>query len=165
MRGSVPGRCLGVGQLLRAAHQAHGFVDQLAGKHWIGLADRDGQAIAGFGFQTERAGRQGDIVGRFHIAANSRNANRFHASAQEDSADPDSFEDEGEAFGDADFHVVVVPTDEDGLRRKFADAHGAIPASSTRHRWTGHLWQGRFGAVDYGDTCNNPFTLRRVGLS
>ena len=45
-------------------------------------------------------------------------------------------------------HLIVVPGDADGLRRTFADAHrrytGLINA---RHRWTGHLWQGRFGAV------------------
>ena len=45
-------------------------------------------------------------------------------------------------------HLIVVPADEVGLRRTFADAHrrytGLINA---RHQWTGHLWQGRFGAV------------------
>jgi putative transposase len=45
-------------------------------------------------------------------------------------------------------HLIVVPADEDGLRRTFADAHrrytGLINA---RHQWTGHLWQGRFGSV------------------
>jgi putative transposase len=45
-------------------------------------------------------------------------------------------------------HLIVVPADEDGLRRTFADAHrrytGLINA---RQQWTGHLWQGRFGAV------------------
>lgn len=45
-------------------------------------------------------------------------------------------------------HLIVVPGDKDGLRRTFADAYrrytGFIYA---RHRWTGHLWQGRFGAV------------------
>jgi putative transposase len=45
-------------------------------------------------------------------------------------------------------HLIAVPADEDGLRRTFADGHrrytGIINA---RHQWTGHLWQGRFGAV------------------
>jgi putative transposase len=49
-------------------------------------------------------------------------------------------------------HLIVVPADEDGLRRTFADAHrrytGLINA---RHQWTGHLWQGRFGAVAMDD--------------
>lgn len=50
-------------------------------------------------------------------------------------------------------HMIVVPADQDGLRRTFADAHrrytGLINA---RHEWTGHLWQGRFGAVAMDET-------------
>ena len=45
-------------------------------------------------------------------------------------------------------HLIVTPTDEDGLRATFGEAHrrytGAINA---RIHWTGHLFQGRFGAV------------------
>lgn len=45
-------------------------------------------------------------------------------------------------------HLIVALADEDGLRKTLADAHrrytGLINA---RHGWTGHLWQGRFGAV------------------
>jgi putative transposase len=45
-------------------------------------------------------------------------------------------------------HLIVTPTDHDGLRATFAEAHrrytGAINA---RFQWTGHLFQGRFGAV------------------
>jgi putative transposase len=45
-------------------------------------------------------------------------------------------------------HLIVVPSDEDGLRRTFADAHRRYTAFiNARHRWTGHLWQGRYGAV------------------
>lgn len=45
-------------------------------------------------------------------------------------------------------HVIVVPGDEDGLRKTFADAHRRYTGFiNARHRWTGHLWQGRFGAV------------------
>ena len=45
-------------------------------------------------------------------------------------------------------HVIVVPSDEDGLRRTFADAHRRYTGFvNARQRWTGHLWQGRFGAV------------------
>ncbi|HJQ15840.1 MAG TPA: transposase, partial [Allosphingosinicella sp.] len=45
-------------------------------------------------------------------------------------------------------HLIVVPADEDGLRRTFADAHRRYAGFiNARHRWTGHLWQGRFGAV------------------
>lgn len=45
-------------------------------------------------------------------------------------------------------HLIVVPSDEDGLRRTFADAHRRYTGFiNARHRWTGHLWQGRYGAV------------------
>ena len=45
-------------------------------------------------------------------------------------------------------HVIVIPVDEDGLRRTFADAHRRYTRFiNARHHWTGHLWQGRFGAV------------------
>jgi putative transposase len=45
-------------------------------------------------------------------------------------------------------HLIVVPSDEDGLRRAFADAHRRYTGLiNSRHQWTGHLWQGRFGAV------------------
>jgi putative transposase len=45
-------------------------------------------------------------------------------------------------------HLVLVPSDGDGLRRALAAVHrryaGVIHARSRR---TGHFWQGRFGAV------------------
>ena len=45
-------------------------------------------------------------------------------------------------------HFIMVPVDEDGLRATFAQTHrcytGRIHA---RHRWTGHLWQGRFSST------------------
>lgn len=45
-------------------------------------------------------------------------------------------------------HIVIVPSDEDSLRRTFADTHRRYTGYiNARHRWTGHLWQGRFGAV------------------
>lgn len=45
-------------------------------------------------------------------------------------------------------HIIVVPADADGLRRTFADTHRRYTGFiNARHRWTGHLWQGRFGAV------------------
>lgn len=44
--------------------------------------------------------------------------------------------------------MIVVPSDRDGLRRTFADAHRRYTSLiNARNRWTGHLWQGRFGAV------------------
>jgi len=49
-------------------------------------------------------------------------------------------------------HIIVVPSDADGLRRTFADAHRRYTGYiNARHRWTGHLWQGRFGAVVMDD--------------
>ncbi len=45
-------------------------------------------------------------------------------------------------------HIIVVPSNEDGLRRTFADTHRRYTGYiNARNRWTGHLWQGRFGAV------------------
>ena len=45
-------------------------------------------------------------------------------------------------------HLILVPRDEDGLRRALAPVHrryaGAIHARMKR---TGHFWQGRFGCV------------------
>ena len=50
-------------------------------------------------------------------------------------------------------HLVVVPSDESGLRRTFADAHRRYTGYvNARHRWTGHLWQGRYGAVAMDET-------------
>ncbi len=45
-------------------------------------------------------------------------------------------------------HIIIAPSDEDGLRRTFADAHRRYTGYiNTRMRVTGHLWQGRFGSV------------------
>jgi len=45
-------------------------------------------------------------------------------------------------------HIIIVPSDEDGLRRTFADAHRRYTGYiNTRLRVTGHWWQGRFGSV------------------
>jgi putative transposase len=45
-------------------------------------------------------------------------------------------------------HIVLVPTDEDGLRRTFADLHRRYTGFvNARARTTGHLWQGRYGSV------------------
>lgn len=45
-------------------------------------------------------------------------------------------------------HLILVPADDDGLRRALAPVHrryaGIIHA---RRKRTGHFWQGRFGAV------------------
>ena len=45
-------------------------------------------------------------------------------------------------------HIIIVPSDEDGLRRTFADAHRRYTGYiNARMRVTGHLWQGRFGSA------------------
>jgi putative transposase len=45
-------------------------------------------------------------------------------------------------------HIIVVPSHEDGLRQTFAETHRRYTGFvNARNRWTGHLWQGRFGAV------------------
>ena len=50
-------------------------------------------------------------------------------------------------------HVIIVPADCDGLRATFAYAHRRYTGFiNARHRWTGHLWQGRFGAVVMDET-------------
>jgi len=45
-------------------------------------------------------------------------------------------------------YIIIVPSDVDGLRRTFADAHRRYTRYiNARMRVTGHLWQGRFGSV------------------
>jgi putative transposase len=50
-------------------------------------------------------------------------------------------------------HVILVPSDEDGLRRTFADLHRRYTGFiNARARTTGHLWQGRYGSVVMDET-------------
>lgn len=45
-------------------------------------------------------------------------------------------------------HLVLVPSDEDGLRRALAPVHRAYAGCiHERMQRTGHFWQGRFGCV------------------
>ena len=45
-------------------------------------------------------------------------------------------------------HFIMVPSDADGLRRTFAEAHRRYTAMiHAREKWTGHLWQGRFSST------------------
>jgi putative transposase len=45
-------------------------------------------------------------------------------------------------------HLVAVPSDKDGLREPFADAHRRYTGYiNARSRATGYSWQGRFGSV------------------
>lgn len=44
--------------------------------------------------------------------------------------------------------LIIVPSHEDGLRQCVANTHRRYAARiSARHKWTGHLWQGRYGSV------------------
>lgn len=61
--------------------------------------------------------------------------------------------------------MIVVPDDRDGLRRTFADTHRRYTGYiNARHRWTGHLWQGRFGAVAM-DEAHLAAAVRYVSLN
>jgi putative transposase len=45
-------------------------------------------------------------------------------------------------------HAIVTPSTTDGLRRTFGDLHRRYTRQvNERNRWTGHLWQARFGSV------------------
>ncbi len=45
-------------------------------------------------------------------------------------------------------HLIVVPRDEDGLRKTVANVHRRYARLiNSRNKWTGHLWQGRFSSV------------------
>lgn len=62
-------------------------------------------------------------------------------------------------------HLIAVPSDKDGLRDTFADAHRRYTGYiNARMRTTGHLWQGRFGSVvmDEGHLFN---AVRYVSLN
>ncbi len=62
-------------------------------------------------------------------------------------------------------HIIIVPSDEDGLRRTFANTHRRYTGFiNARHRWTGHLWQGRFGAVGM-DEAHLAAAVRYVSLN
>ena len=62
-------------------------------------------------------------------------------------------------------HLILVPSDPDGLRRALARVHrryaGVIQAKRKR---TGHFWQGRFGAVAM-DESHLAAALRYVSLN
>ena len=45
-------------------------------------------------------------------------------------------------------HIILVPSHEDGLRATLGDVHRQYTRRiNARNKWTGHLWQGRFGSV------------------
>ncbi len=62
-------------------------------------------------------------------------------------------------------HLILVPSDPDGLRRALARVHrGYAGAIQTRRKRTGHFWQGRFGAVAM-DEQHLAAALRYVSLN
>ena len=45
-------------------------------------------------------------------------------------------------------HIILLPDSADGLRATLADTHRRYTGRiNARNKWTGHLWQGRFGSV------------------
>jgi putative transposase len=59
-------------------------------------------------------------------------------------------------------HMIVVPHDTDGLRATFAEAHRQYTGYvNARAKWTGHLWQGRYGSVAMDDA----HTVRYIALN
>lgn len=62
-------------------------------------------------------------------------------------------------------HIILVPQDEDGLRRTFGDLHRRYTGYiNARMRTTGHLWQGRFSSVAM-DEAHLVAALRYVALN
>lgn len=62
-------------------------------------------------------------------------------------------------------HLIAVPSDKDGLRDTFADAHRRYTGYiNARLRATGHLWQGRFGSV-VTDEAHLFYAVRYVSLN
>src|SRR6266436_426773 len=62
-------------------------------------------------------------------------------------------------------HLILVPSDPDGLRRALARVHRAYAGViQARRKRTGHFWQGRFGAVAM-DEAHLAAALRYVALN
>jgi putative transposase len=62
-------------------------------------------------------------------------------------------------------HLVLVPGDEDGLRRALSVVHGRYAGHiHARLKRTGHFWQGRFGCVAMDET-HLGAALRYVALN
>jgi len=62
-------------------------------------------------------------------------------------------------------HLVLVPSDPDGLRRAMARVHRSYAGTvQARRKRTGHFWQGRFGAVAM-DEHHLAAALRYVSLN
>ena len=62
-------------------------------------------------------------------------------------------------------HIVLTPSDEDGLRRTCVELHRRYTGYiNARRRTTGHLWQGRYGSVAM-DEAHFVTALRYVALN
>jgi len=62
-------------------------------------------------------------------------------------------------------HLILVPSDPDGLRRALARVHRSYAGTiQARRKRTGHFWQGRFGAVAM-DEQHLAAALRYVSLN
>ncbi|MGE0612946.1 MAG: transposase [Hyphomicrobiales bacterium] len=62
-------------------------------------------------------------------------------------------------------HLILVPGSEDGLRATLAHAHRRYAAHiNARNKWTGHLWQGRFGSTAM-DEAHLACAVRYVSLN
>jgi putative transposase len=62
-------------------------------------------------------------------------------------------------------HIVLTPSDGDGLWRTFGELHRRYTGFiNARRRTTGHLWQGRFGSVAM-DEAHFVAALRYVALN
>jgi putative transposase len=62
-------------------------------------------------------------------------------------------------------HLILVPSDSDGLRRALAPVHRRYAGYiHSRQKRTGHFWQGRFGAVAM-DERHLAAALRYVALN
>ena len=61
-------------------------------------------------------------------------------------------------------HLILTPSDDDGLRRALARVHRRYAGIvNARRRRTGHFWQGRYGAVAM-DEDHLAAALRHVSL-
>ena len=50
-------------------------------------------------------------------------------------------------------HLIAVPETEEGLRLAIGEAHRRYSSMiNRRHKWTGHLWQGRFSSFPMDET-------------
>ncbi|MGO4338288.1 transposase [Labrys sp. KB_33_2] len=62
-------------------------------------------------------------------------------------------------------HIILVPSDPDGLRRALAPTHRRYAGHvQAREKRTGHFWQGRYGAVAM-DEAHLLYAVRYVSLN